>query len=286
MAGNYPDYPNNRLAYHLDGTQVHYTSLALGGVLYPHSGGTVAALNNEANTVKLFDQDRNEVHRTYFLFPEPRDITHYLYQTISVGDVVDVFQVWTSVDTTNGLDGTWVNTGATGITTGGTSTTHRTGIVPITSAGTGIKGLQFYLDTDFYNAADMGNIHLFGRVSSANDRLDFWDPVLDQRIAPAALDWGNSPRSSSATKTFRVKNQSATLTANSVVISAEDSLPSGAMAAGIDFSTGGGYASTQNIGALAPGAISSVITMRRTWAISQPLGPYVAITKAVPGSWT
>lgn len=286
MAGFYADYPNNRIAYHLDGTQVYLSSN--GGTPVAASGATITALNDEANT-RCLDQERDQVHRLYFLFPEKRDITAYFYHLAVGGDPIDNFYVRTSVDTTNGIDGTWVTTGATGRTVGGPNDSYRTGITAM-SSGSGIVGIEFFVDADFSDAPHLGTIHLFGKTTAGENpnRLELWHPTLDQRLGAAALDWGNAKRSTTDTRTFRVKNHSATLTANSIVVSladSTDSSPSFTDAHDLSFG-GGGYAATQNIGNLAPGAISGVVTVRRTFSSTQPLSVWAAIVQAAAGSWT
>jgi hypothetical protein len=136
----------------------------------------------------------------------------------------------------------------------------------------------------------MQAFHVFGRIAAGENpnRLEIWHPTLDQRISAAALDWGNVQRASSANLTFRVKNRSATLSANGVTLSLDsltDASPSFLSAHQVS-ADGTNFASTASAGTLAPGAISGVMTLRRTVPSNAVLGIWAARLKAVAASWT
>jgi hypothetical protein len=98
------------------------------------------------------------------------------------------------------------------------------------------------------------------------NRLELWHPTLDEKLPPAFFDWGDVPRSSSADRSFRVKNLSAVQTARSTRVAMEiltDS-PAPSVVAQHTLSFGGGsFVPQVNIGDLAPGAISPAVTLRR-----------------------
>jgi putative salt-induced outer membrane protein YdiY len=84
-----------------------------------------------------------------------------------------------------------------------------------------------------------------------------------------------------------VKNLSASQQANSITvqwIDSTDSSPS--FTDQHEINAGSGYAATQNIGNLASGAISSVLTARFTASTTQPLSLWATILEAEAGSWT
>lgn len=220
------------------------------------------------------------------LFPELRDVTHYVYGTRSFSSRT----VQVSANTTNGYDGTWttlanaVNAAETDV-----SPYYRNAITALSGA-TGIKAIRFPVG---YNAADyyVYTLHLFGDYASgANpDRLEFWKPSTNA-IFDTAFDFEESARSTSQTKQFRIKNLSSTLTANSINLTLEDSNPdsSPSFTDAHEFSANGtsGWAASLNIGNLAPGAISSVIYCRSTMGSTQPLSLQASRMRATAGSWT
>lgn len=197
-----------------------------------------------------------------YIFPEMRDIEGYLVAH-SGGDTYQDLQ--TSVDTTNGYDGTWVtrDTSPSRITSlpNGWFRENVTGINV-----TGVKAIRYRVKGN----SGCGHIafHLYGKYSTGENpnRLEFWDPSVDQRLAVNALDPGDGGdivQGQTYTSTFRVKNLSSTMTATNTLVTVEtltDGSPS--IPPQIEFDDGGGYAPSVTIPSLAPGGISSVITMR------------------------
>ena len=101
------------------------------------------------------------------------------------------------------------------------------------------------------------------------------------------IDWGDTVRGTSADRTFRVKNNSATLTANSIQLSTTvltNTTPS--LVNQFEYSDGGAFAQTLDIGNLAPGAISPLITVRRNTDISATLSVWTARIDIEPTSWS
>jgi hypothetical protein len=291
MAGAYADYPDNRIAYHLDGT-VGFAN-RVGDAPTPLSAGQLWTMNNELTDLVATEDiadwpGGNTIQMMWGLvFPAPLDLDAVFERIFlnGVGSTNLGPDVQTSTNTTNGQDGTW--TVLRGFSAGTSVVPDYRSTTPVVSVAAGITGIRWRwgVATAMQNF-DVRAVHLFGRYSAASNRLELWDPSVDQRIDPAGLDWGNTPRSTTDTRTFRVKNRSATLTANSIVISAGDSSTAGEIASSLDFNIGSGYAATQNIGNLAPGAISGVVTIRRTLSSVHPLGAAAGLVIATPGSWT
>ena len=101
------------------------------------------------------------------------------------------------------------------------------------------------------------------------------------------FDGGDVPRSSSADKTFRIKNLSATYTANDVDLYVQALTPGSPSAAGMytlsdDTVT---FQPTLNISTLAPGAISSVFTLRRVTPSDAPISTWSARLAADVNEW-
>lgn len=248
MAGNYPDPIGRRMAWDKDGTAL----VTINNVNAITQRTTVEKqnINNETSGTGL---NPNQLV-TAVIFPELRDIVGLMVYALN-------HSAWeTSVNTTNGLDGTWVSR-TTPVEATNSAPGYRNGQV---SAGwTSIKAIRFYSFGINYNL----KLHLYGDMTAGQtpDRLRVWHPTLDQIIPPAHLDWGNVPRGSSADRQFRVKNNSSTLTANTVTVSIEalsDTTPSvpGQYSFSFDGIT---FTSTVQIASLGPGAISAPITVRR-----------------------
>lgn len=163
---------------------------------------------------------------------------------------------------------------------------YRASITPYTL--TGVKGIRLGFSSGTFTCSVRG-WHIYGTITTGIDldRLELWHPTLDERVSGAYFDWGDAQRTTNATKTFRVKNLSPTLTANSIDITFQtltDSTPT--YVSMHTFSDGGAYAGTINIGNLAPGATSGIITIRRDFPANAPLGLWAGRINTTAGSWT
>lgn len=281
MAGFYSDVPAPRMAYDIDGTLLLLTDKV--NAPSEITGAAKTSANDESNG--SFSSGNWAV----LLFPELRNIAGFLFRH---GTATNSGTVETSADTTNGNDGTWtVRTSAFPMNTV-SGTTHRTAIVPVSYNG--VKAIRFHAnslggDQNYYG------IHIYGTKADFTglDTLRIWHPTLDEPLDDNAstdaahLDWGDVVRGTSADRGFRIKNNSATLTANSVTILTgvlTNTTPT--IESQITYSDGGAFASSLNIGNLAPTAISPVITVRRTTSQTAALNVWTWRTIAEAGSWT
>lgn len=287
MAGNYPDVPAQRMAYDADGTIGFYFEEAV-GTITQHTNAQLREMNNEDNGSWTFSGAFNYV-RIGFIFPELRDIAAYYWYT-SAGDWGQIWELDTSTNTTNGLDGTWTTQVNPWIKSLTATPGYRNLINNLSVTATkAIRFRAFRIGSGAFNDVSASQLHIYGKPNSASaiDRLVFWDPSASAQLLGPAFDWGNVPRSSSADKTFRVKNVSTVKTAQSIVVSAEaitDTSPSvpGQMLFSTDGTT---FTATINIGDLAPGAVSSVLTMRRVTPSNAVLSVWTYRTKAIAASW-
>lgn len=273
MAGFYPDVPANRFAYHLDGTKVF--GLDVSNVLTEFTAAQTAMMNDE-------DSDYQTIGpyvAIIFIFPEVRDISGY-YIDDFWGVTPGALQ--SSTDTTTGLDGTWtsiVNPWLRQVAIDPLPT-YRTAISPATAGS--VKAIKFNFNNSSIRPAA---IHLYGAIPSVSnpDRLIFWQPVTNAATGGAYFDWGDVVQGTSQTKQFRIKNNSATLTANNISLS----VGAETFAMGVTFSTDNvTYNASINIGNLAPGALSSVLYVRRAVPAAEPLRIQACRMKASAASWT
>lgn len=224
------------------------------------------------------------------IFPELRDLVGYYiaHNNFGAGNPVGVFNLAWSANTTNGYDGAWTNLGTPTFYT--TMANFRS---PTALSVTGAKAIR-YNPQQTGGAANAGSItygfHVYGKPSTgqALDRLRIWHPTLDQEMAGPGLDFGDYGRGYTIDRTFRIKNNSSSLSANSIVLSFE-ALPNDAsptVVSMMSLSQGGAFASTQNIGTLAPGEISGVCTLRIASPSNTTLGLWRQRLIATAGSWT
>lgn len=288
MAGNYPDSPSWRLAIDKDGTTGFYISNT--NVITSFEAGALAALNDDSYSTGLAT-GLGASAWACLLFPVLMDIDAVYVEASLVGEGVATYRrpgsIKTSVDTTNGVDGTWVtrSVGSAIAYTG--KEAMRNDIVSSTWGG--IKGVKF-------EGANLGGglvfqvMHLYGEETAGQslDRLALWHPTLDQRITPAYFDWGNVPRGSTADRTFRVKNLSSTLTAVTPRVAMDVLTDASPSFIGQHFiGKSGTFLAQQNIASLSPGAISSeVLTLRRVMASNAQLSLWSMRVFAEATSWS
>lgn len=265
MAGNYPDMPASRLAYDRDGSRVYRV---VSGVATEQSDAVRQALNSESDTGAGVGVSTNV--SVAWIFNRRMDITFgWLQMTGGIGVTVDV-----SNDTTDGSDGSWSSArGAFTAETLSPNTAWRTETFPLTASN--VQALRV---RRLSGSANLSKLFLFGEAAAADDRLEFWDPTSDVVASANLLEWGDRPRNSSQTRTFRVKNMSSLYTATDVRVAQEalyDTSPSVPGQHQISKDDGATWGAQQTIGDLTPGAISTVVLQ-----IKQTLDP-----AATPSLW-
>lgn len=209
------------------------------------------------------------------------------------------YWVDTSEDTTDGLNGTWTRqlteTSSEQIgfdSDGQFQDRYRTRIRAFDVANVrGIRLSGISPGPDATEEFKFRRLHVYANIpETAGERLMFWHPTLDQSLRAPDMDCGDLQLSQSVTKTFRVKNMSATQTATSIAITREVATNSGGgtlFTEGFKISSDDAtYGDTLNIGNLAPGAVSSVLYVRYSTTLLHPYGPHDPYLVAIPTDWT
>lgn len=292
MAGAYPDNVARRMAWDADGSMVLIASGAdgpLGQSVSPIATSYVVA--STANKEALNDEDlatavqaniaRASVHHC-ILFPEQREIDGIYWSTHGIAT-----SQWTdhSVNSTNGSDGTWVD-----MSVGGAgadpSDGYRDNIISqvlsnIVAVRAFIGRSQVSSGTNRYKT-----LHYYGSItpSGTPDRLLFLDPDNADAEFTKPLDFGDVPRGQTQTDTFKVKNNSSTVTANTVQVTAEDL--TGGAGSWYEFSEDDvAYQGTINLGNISA-AGTKLVFVRQVVPDAQTPGLYVARVKANQASWS
>lgn len=258
MAGFYADVPSWRMAYDVDGTQVFTMGRDYTSVTQANSA-TISATNDENITEGGLGLGSGYA---VFIFPELRDLDAWFCRTAGLVGELESAQV--SSDTTNGIDGIWTSV-PTFHYRDATLPQTRTAIGSSTALG--IKAIRFLGNVSGYTSLYV--VNLYGEPAPGENlqRLEIWHPTLDQRVDPAYFDWGDVPRNTVETRSFRIKNLHGSLTANGVRAAMSiltDTAPSvvGQMAISKDGST---WAAQQTLTSpLAAEEISPVLQIRRT----------------------
>lgn len=297
MAGLYADAPGLKMQYDLDGS-AGFSALGAAGAINVLSATDLAQFNDETDNNVVSGLLNGFYYLQGIIFPELRDIVAFGYrQTMSD----NAYAVQTSADTTNGEDGSWttretIDAGGATTSFAAVSPTFRTlfrgtgGVADATLPYNGVKSIRFLGNNSNAHGNNISSsLHLYGTPSAglALDRLRIWHATLDQAMGAAGLDYGDFGRGGTIDRTFRIKNNSSSLTANSIVLSIGALTDASPTVLGQQtISQGGAFATTQNIGALAPGAISAVCTLRIASTSSTVLGAWRQRLIATAGSWT
>lgn len=274
-----------------------------GTMLYKVNASNIITALTPAEIVTLLDETQAGYvpspgygdFKIVAVFPELRHVAGYYIGDVNVTTVVSnqgypqqvvLTNVEVSTNSTNGIDGTWTTVTKAMNVSITINPGHRTLITHINVVN--VKAMRFSLSFNPY-VNDYVNLHIYGAPAAGQvlNRLAIWHPSLNQRIGGADLDWGDAPRSSSANRTFRVKNLSAALTAASPLLGFDaltDTVPSvpGQHTLALD---GLNFFSQVTLPALAPGAISSVVTVRRVTPADAALSLWDVRMIATASSW-
>lgn len=323
MAGSYPDAPFRRMAWDEDGTIFWWADSTAGNravppyasIVLPGTEASVARKGKFNNEATLTSADWIQLNSTlievggtamYMIFPELRDIYGMNYWSMFgslSGDYTDVSKPWDlqySGDTHNGIDGTWIPIYAAQTYPVGSpyllySWDHwyRVGIVTTGFPLTGVRAIrwhQYLREVHGGTPSNWDHIHLYGdkTTGATPDRLLFIDQDTGLEFTEP-LDWGDVPRGTTLTHDIKVMNNSATLTANTILLDFE------ALTGLSDTwhtikETGGAYGNTLSITSIAPTASypsgADVLTIRLIVGDAENLGLQACRLQASTASWS
>jgi hypothetical protein len=276
----YPNLPAHRLPYDVDGSTVMYRQMD--GSIQNDFNLTERQIFNDESGSSLSPIQFNTAGMFVITFPEPRDVKGWF--------VADAYGLCTegawSADSNDGVGGTWNTFTVTPQTN--VQPQYRSSIVSVNYAGCKAIRWKFNAYVSSSYPFPIKTVHVYGDYITASDRLQMWHPTLDQAIDGNYFNWQDVHRNYVGTKTFRLKNISSTLTANSITVSAE-TLTAGtpSHATFHTFSSDDiTYGTTASAGTLSPGAISSVLYNKFSIPANAPTGPWAGRIKAIATTWT
>lgn len=285
----YSAIPDRAIPYHIDGSVIKIIN-ATTGVVKSFSSAEMLEMNDYDYTNTTFTSGYE--HYLVVFFPELRDI-HAFFGVLSVPDYAPAYHSpvamdhleW-SADTTNGLDGTW--TAAT--VSGGYPVVTcllddwRKGIKLVTGIA-GAKAIRCKTGDASHRMDGVYILHLYGHKTAGQtpDDIIFLDAENSDAEFAADLDFGDRPAGTSLIRQIKVRNTSATLTANTLVVTVVDPVDN----IRVSDSASGPWTTSQSFATLAPATSSAIIYVKcETAAPPTPLGPMRAPIKAVVGAWT
>jgi hypothetical protein len=282
----YTALPDRRIPYDNDGTIIGYGNNGLTEGLQAYlTGSTLLDMQNE-DWDWLFGVTGDIV--IWWFFPEQRELTAYFIGSMSTdsSNPADSGHVWYgSNNSGNGLDGTWETASLpSGVTIRSNVYSWRDAIKPISFTGPK-KVVRWRAPGHSYygRQVGLGTAHLYGEKGAGQTPDDII--YINHDDTPGAEftapeDFGDQPLGTTVVRQFRVKNASATKTANTINIQCNDS----DFAISEDSST---WVVTINIASLAAGAESATLYVRCTTpAPGNLLGPRFARIVTTVASYT
>lgn len=318
MAGSWPDMPSRKIAYHDDGTVVagRYN---LAGAPYENFYEWSQAAKNECNDLdftvmtedwanKMFAASERSLSpgltprtENVWIFPELRDI-YGVRGTFDEGSSTGgtVFEIHTSVDTTNGIDGTWVLQASWYTRNGSGSNTALVDADPEdwrstieTFTATGVRGVRLYgWGNQFSAYVYFRSFYIFGTISSGEtpDRILYVNDSTGLEFVKP-MDWGDVPRGTTLDWDIYLLNNSSTLAANGTMVLDFTTLYNSSDTWYAISDSGGTFGGTANVPTMAATTRyptgTDVFTVRLDVPDDEPFGIYEAILELSPAtSWT
>jgi hypothetical protein len=218
MAGNYDDAPSRRMAIDKDGSVGVNPSL-----------GTLGAQDMTDINSEVDGRANGAIVGTQgwlaILFPELREIDG-IFAVMGKADPgsMNIGAVDTSQDTTNGWDGTWTNRIADYADTPDEQvySYFRDNISAMAVATE--RGVKINFSGGQSGSDTVCAMHLYGVISPGEtpDRILFLDTENSDAVFTKVLDYGDVPRGQTQVRTFKLKNNSASKTINTVQVTTED----------------------------------------------------------------
>lgn len=271
------------MAYDEDGTVVFYGNQDGSGALTELTTQQRIDLNDEDQS----GHDKGNPAAFYWLiFPELREVDGF-FAARSAGNAEFLESLYSSGDTTNGRDGVWTQQIANVDNAATVLASYRTNITSL--AVPNQRGIR--MGQAAYQSGKVGSsvtaIHVYGEIFAGQtpDRLLFLDSASGLEFG-LPIDYGDVPRGSAADRLIKLKNNSTSLTAGSVQLTAESLYLNSA--AWYTFSEDGVlFQGTLPLtAAIGPGASSPTITLRRDIPDSETPGLHAGRVQASVGSWT
>jgi len=189
------------------------------------SGSNAVKANSEnMNDTKILDSGGSTqgegVTMVGLLFPEAREFDGAWWNTWENGGGT-VTRLSSSIDTTNGVDGTWVDRAISSLHDGTPSfAVWRTGIT--SAAVSNVTGLRFYAQQSTPYRSEWRKAHAYGTFSPGTtpDRILFLDTENSDAVFSKVLDYAEVPRGQTQVRTIKLKNNSATKTINTIQLTA------------------------------------------------------------------
>lgn len=277
MGGSYPDAPSRRMAWDADGSVALWRRIAANGLLpsqWSELGTPTKENINDENPATGQDTNPGGGTASQFhfvvIFPELREFDGFFWQSLIANSTPSPSNLQTSPDTNNGINGTWTTRDGS-FTHGGTDLDSYRSVTSF--AIPTIRAVRYHWQTqDNQGWRHIRSAHIYGEISPGEtpDRLLFIDEATGLEYT-SPVDFGDIPRGSSEDFEFRLKNNSASLTIETIQYTASSLYESSGSWYTFTLPGGSTYQATRQVASLAPATTTGVITGRRITPASEAL---------------
>ena len=290
----YPTLPGRRFEYDVGGGSVYYGN-DVNNITTALTSEQMALLNAIGNTSPVISRDvyMTEVIRTVWVFLPERYVVAGLgmiHKVNTSGGGACTITVAGSADSTNGLDGTWINAtlpnGAIPLNMIDDDV-WRDSIQPCTfSEAIRVLRVRYFAPygSGTYSRVILYALHIYGVKEAGevpDDILFLDDDASGDPEFIRDLDFGDRQEGTTVTHRIKLRNSSTTKIANNLTLSLIDADFTFSMDEGVTWVTGA------TITSLAPQGISSSILIKNTIPPpTQMLGPRAPRFEVTIGSWS
>ena len=290
----YPTLPGRRFEYDVGGGSVYYGN-DVNNITTALTSEQMALLNAIGNTSPVISRDvyMTEVIRTVWVFLPERYVVAGLgmiHKVNTTGSGACSISVAGSADSTNGLDGTWINAtlpnGAIPLNMIDDDV-WRDSIQPCTfSEAIRVLRVRYFAPygSGTYSRVILYALHIYGVKEAGevpDDILFLDDDASGDPEFIRDLDFGDRQEGTTVTHRIKLRNSSTTKIANNLTLSLIDADFTFSMDEGVTWVTGA------TITSLAPQGISSSILIKNTIPPpTQMLGPRAPRFEVTIGSWS
>jgi len=290
----YPTLPGRRFEYDVGGGSVYYGN-DINGITTALTTEQMAQLNGTGNTSIVISKeayDAEAVRTVWVFLPEKFVVAGLgmIHRVYTTGGASGSIAVAGSADSTNGLDGTWINaTLPNGALPANMidDDVWRDSIQPCTfSEAIKVLRLRYYAPYDNvdYSRISIYAIHIYGVKAAGevpDDILFLDDDASGDPEFIRDLDFGDRPEGTTVTHRIKLLNSSTTKIANNLTLSLIDVDFTFSMDEGATWVTGA------TITSLAPQGVSGSILIKNTIPPpTQMLGRRAPRFEVTIGSWS
>lgn len=277
--------PDRAMPYHTDGTIIKVVHTVY-GVTKTMSPTELAELNDADYTEVAVGGTRDST-RVVVFFPELRDVKAIFAVALKMAGtnptVVPISNLEGSVDSTNGVDGTWTPVTIAAYPPAVLDLDCWRKSIAAVSDCDGVKAIRFMSYGDWVWDS-LYILHLYGHKTAGQtaDDILFLDAQDSDTEFSAPLNFGDRPAGTSLIRQIKIKNSSATLTASTITLTVDDPIDD----MRLSDSSSGPWTTSKVFASLAPNTKSAVVYVKcETDAPPTPLGPARAPIGVTVGSW-